>query len=95
MCNWPNSVNISLLLGEGEDCIGEFTKYAERKMGISDNEGYWTADTAEEPGEGYGTIIDSNGKILGSSYYWLASNPTNGISMSESHGVRPMIAVKY
>lgn len=80
----PNSVNISLLLGEGEDCIGEFTKYAERKMGISDNEGYWTADTAEEPGEGYGTIIDSNGKILGSSYYWLASNPTNGISMSKA-----------
>lgn len=91
----PNSVNISLLLGEGEDCVGEFTNYAERKMEFSDNKGYWTADTAEEPGDGYGTIIDSNGKILGSSYYWLASNPTDGISMSESHGVRPMIAVKY
>lgn len=91
----PNSVNISLLLGEGEDCVGEFTKYAERKMGISDNEGYWTADTAEEPGDGYGTIIDSNGKILGSSYYWLAREATDGISMSESQGVRPMIAVKY
>lgn len=91
----PNSVNISLLLGEGEDCVGEFTKYAERKMGFSDNMGYWTADTAEEPGDGYGTIIDSNGKILGSSYYWLAKEATDGISMSEIQGVRPMIVVRY
>lgn len=92
----PNSVNISLILGvSNEKSIGEFTEYAKSKAGFNENEGYWTADTAEEPGAGYGTIIDSNGKILGSSYYWRSSSPADGVAMSESHGVRPMITIMY
>lgn len=91
----PNAGNVSGWFWTHENMIAEFTEYAKSKYNSSEPGRYWTRELSEKSGSGYGTVIDSDGEIIGSSYYWLSRQPVEGVSMSDIYGVRPMIMVKY
>ncbi|MGN0523195.1 MAG: DUF6273 domain-containing protein [Eubacterium sp.] len=91
----PNAGNVALSFWTHENMIAEFTEYAKSKYNSSEPYSYWTRELSEKTGPGYGTVIDSVGEIHGSSYYWTASNQLkDGVPMTDSYGVRPMIMVK-
>lgn len=92
----PNAGNVSgFFWGEKENMIAEFTEYAEKKYSSAYHGRYWTRELAEDSGPGYGTVIDADGKVIGSSYYWMGSQAGTGVPLSEIYGVRPIIMIRF
>lgn len=91
----PNAGNVSGWFWTNENMIAEFTEYAKSKYDSLEPYRYWTREMSEKSGSGYGTVIDADGEIMGSSYYWLIREPVEGVPLSDVYGVRPMIMVKY